>query len=303
MNLTHMLFQTRRGRRAAAFTLIEIALSLAVIGFALVAIIGILPTGLTVQKENREETLINFEAAFLMDAIRNGSRGQEDLTNYVMVITNRFYHYTFNRAGTNLDTAYGTNHYNAFTYTNYELDGVAYSTPFLTNGANIVGLLSTPKYEVTYNRINPADPNSGTDPSSGSFTSNYVSADFRSLSGPVVDQGVNAASRDFAFRYRVEPEIVGDSPFDSSWVDFNLAGLSAAEKIARSNYWAMARNLQGNVSQARLRFKWPILANGKPGNGRQVFRTAASGSIVKVTGKRAIPFLYYVQPQTYAAQP
>src|SRR5947207_7764407 len=39
----------------SAFTMIEIAISLAVIGFALVAIIGILPTGMNVQKENREE--------------------------------------------------------------------------------------------------------------------------------------------------------------------------------------------------------------------------------------------------------
>ncbi len=35
-------------RRAAGFTMIEIAMSLAIIGFALVAIIGILPMGLSV---------------------------------------------------------------------------------------------------------------------------------------------------------------------------------------------------------------------------------------------------------------
>ena len=41
--------------REAAFTMVEIALSLAVIGFALVAVIGILPIGMNVQKENRQE--------------------------------------------------------------------------------------------------------------------------------------------------------------------------------------------------------------------------------------------------------
>ncbi len=50
-----------------------------VIGFALVAIIRVLPQGLTVQRDNREETIINFEAAFLMDAIRSGLPiGQDD---------------------------------------------------------------------------------------------------------------------------------------------------------------------------------------------------------------------------------
>jgi len=38
------------GRQLRAFTMIEIALCLAIIGFALVAIIGVLPTGMGVQK-------------------------------------------------------------------------------------------------------------------------------------------------------------------------------------------------------------------------------------------------------------
>src|SRR6267378_355951 len=62
----------------AAFTMIEIAIALAVIGFALAAIIGVLPTGMNVQKENREETIVNFDSAFLLDAIRSGTRGQDD---------------------------------------------------------------------------------------------------------------------------------------------------------------------------------------------------------------------------------
>ena len=45
-----------------AFTMIEIAISLAIIGFALVAILGVLPIGMSVQRENREETIINQDA-------------------------------------------------------------------------------------------------------------------------------------------------------------------------------------------------------------------------------------------------
>ena len=67
--------------------MIEIAISLAVIGFALVAIIGILPTGLDVQKQNKEETIINQDASIWMEAIRNGVQGADDLTNYVLSIT------------------------------------------------------------------------------------------------------------------------------------------------------------------------------------------------------------------------
>ena len=67
--------------------MIEIALCLAVIGFALVAIIGILPTGMQVQKENREDTLINQDGTYLMEAIRNGDQALDDLTNYVDTIT------------------------------------------------------------------------------------------------------------------------------------------------------------------------------------------------------------------------
>src|SRR5687767_14156787 len=74
----------------SGFTLVEVALSLAIIGFALVAIIGVLPAGVTVQKENREETIINQDGRYLLEAIRSGSRGIDDLTNYVeaIIITN-----------------------------------------------------------------------------------------------------------------------------------------------------------------------------------------------------------------------
>src|SRR5687767_7500284 len=45
--------------RIAAFTMVEIALCLGIIGFALVAIIGVLPLGLNTQKDNRADTIIN----------------------------------------------------------------------------------------------------------------------------------------------------------------------------------------------------------------------------------------------------
>ena len=73
---------------AAAFTMVEIAISLAIIGIALVAIIGVLPLGMNVQRDNREATVINQDASVFLEAIRNGSLGLNDLTNYVFDITN-----------------------------------------------------------------------------------------------------------------------------------------------------------------------------------------------------------------------
>jgi type II secretory pathway pseudopilin PulG len=73
----------RRESGNGGFTMIEIALSLAVVAFAMVAIMGVLPTGMTVQKENREDTLINQEGNYWLEAIRTGARGMNDLTNYV----------------------------------------------------------------------------------------------------------------------------------------------------------------------------------------------------------------------------
>jgi len=97
--------------RTAAFTMVEIAIAVAVIGFALVAIIGVLPAGLQVQKENRQETLIGQDGAYLMEAIRNGAQGANDLANYVDRIQVGF-------------------------------DNKVYTT--FNNGAEVIGLLSTP---------------------------------------------------------------------------------------------------------------------------------------------------------------
>src|SRR5213593_4437572 len=100
---------------SSAFTMIEIAISLAVIGFALVAIIGILPTGMNVQRDNREETIITQDQSIFMDAIRNGARGLDDLTNYVLAITNYVTDYTDASKGQ------GTHEW-GYTYTNSTLD-------------------------------------------------------------------------------------------------------------------------------------------------------------------------------------
>ena len=66
--------------------MVEIALCLGVIGFALVAIIGIIPLGLQVQQENREDTIVSQDGSYFLEAIRNGAQGLDHLTNHVQKI-------------------------------------------------------------------------------------------------------------------------------------------------------------------------------------------------------------------------
>jgi type II secretory pathway pseudopilin PulG len=275
---------TGRTRHTAAFTLVEIALSLAVIGFALVAIIGILPTGMNVQKENREETIVNFDSAFLLDAIRSGTRGQDDLTNYIICITNRALQYKANGqpVGNPLAISF-------YTLTNYSYNnGAVQQRNFLTNGFNIMGLLSTPKYLYA---------------PSGGYTSNSITADFRGISGPVVEQGTNQASKDFAFRYRVTLEIVPDVEYDGSWTNYTASLLSPTDVTARSNYMTVQAALRHNLNQVRLRFNWPVLPNGRTGNGRQVFRTVMGGPIyTNVAVNKFDPPLYFIHSKLYDGQ-
>ena len=261
----------------AAFTMIEIAIALGVIGFALVAIIGILPAGMSVQKDNREETLINFDATFLMNAIRNGAQGQDDLTNYIIAITNNWVIYNTNNTVANSGVDW-------YTTSNYSINGNKFTTFALTNGSNIVGILGTPKYIQT---------------APDQYRSNTISADFRAITGAAVDQGTNSNSQDFAFKYRVFPEIIPSAAYayiDPTWMNFTAPGLITATNPGGPSL--VASNVQANLSQIRLRFRWPVLPSGVLGNGRQVFRGTASGvgTSTNIPGVKGV-VLYYAQPQ------
>src|ERR1017187_5552347 len=132
-----MKFRPTNNRRAtAAFTMVEIAICLAIIGFALVAIIGVLPLGMNTQRDNREETVINQDATVLLEAVRNGAHGMNDLTNYVYAITN--YWTSYNNGNVVLGI-------NGYTYTAAFVYGTPKPYYSITNGAHIIGLLSTPE--------------------------------------------------------------------------------------------------------------------------------------------------------------
>lgn len=274
---------------AAAFTIIEIALCLGIIGFALVAIIGALPTGLNVQKLNREQTIIGQDATVWMGALRSGAQGYDDLTNYVIVITNQWTTYIFNGPGPawgGIGTPTGNSGSDWYSATNSS------EPPFaLTNGGAIIGLLSTPKWTPPFFGRN------------GNWQSNYMIAYVRAFSGAEVDKPPqnNATILSDAFIYRM---IVENFPYAA--VDTNSfcmdcpaenppGGLTTNQLIARTNLAYEEWLLQTNAQDFRLRFRWPVLPNGEiPNYGQATFREMAMGEMTNyfINGQP----LYFVQP-------
>lgn len=157
------------GRGQSAFTMIEIALCIAIVGFALVAILGVMPTGMTVQKDNREDTIISQDGQFFLETIRNG------LTNNVSDISSNLVWIELLRNGvpvTSPPLLYQTNQN---------------GTNLITSRA-IVGYMSTPKYEP------------------GTTNILALRARFLANSG---DQAVKALNtRDLAFSYVLRSEVV-----------------------------------------------------------------------------------------------
>lgn len=298
----------------SGFTMVEIAICLAIIGIALVAIIGILPAGLNVQKDNRQETLIDQDATVFIENIRNGARGLVDLTNYVFVISNTWTLYSVN--GVIIDHAV-----NVYTHTN----AIAYRTPVpsmaLTNGANIIGLLSLPEYTLR----------NGTPTSILVYPgySNYVVACVRSLSGPAVEKPPqdNDIIRGDSFSYKMicqnVPAAVYTPPVWQNNLSYNpgeevfwngiswraTAKTTAGDRPDGSPLWAAdsySTQLAKNLRELRLTFLWPLLPSGAVGNGRQTFRTSVAGQLLPINNPYALPSpnaLYFFQPQTFTTAP
>jgi len=279
-----MRTEVRAPRAVAGFTMVEIAICLAIIGLALVAIIGVLPLGMNVQRDNREETVINQDATVFMESIRNGVRAGFDLTNYVFLITNYVTEYS---PGMVPGKAYA----NSYKYTGAIVDGVAIPTFGITNNARIIGLLSTPEYTTT-------DAGGNTIPayynlSNLHFNSNHVFAYVRAMSGPAVEKPPqnNSILLEDSFTYRM---LVVNGPVET---DTNLLALPAAQT-------EFSRQLLANLHELRLTFTWPVRPNFKIGSDGplpQTQRTMVAGTYTRVLDGRQQ--LFYYQPQTFTNSP
>ncbi len=157
-------------RDCRAFTMIEIAMSLAIVGFALVAIIGVLPNGVQVQKNNRDDTIINQEGMMILEAIRNGTMNFGTLTNMVDDVA-----------------VYCTNSQGA---------PKSYTNIVLNSPMQIMGLLSIPVGAVY--QTNKSGP---------SMYATQVVAKVRAKTGVISQQGTNKDTREFAFSFLLQPEI------------------------------------------------------------------------------------------------
>ena len=232
-----------RNRSRQAFTMLEIAISLAVIGFALLAIVGLLPQGVSTQKDNREDTIISQDGAYFIEAIRGGVMGLDNLTNFVdrIVITN----HPMNKAP--VTTVYSLANRN------------------MTNGANIVRLLSTPKYQTDTTR-----------PLAHAVITNTVIAYVRALSGWAILQGTN--NPQMAFEYQLRSEVTPFNSWDPDSTNYTEAGLTGDEVLERSTRWTQIPYLTNNLYDVRLRL-WPMLPNGAVITSKvQNFRTTISAS-------------------------
>ncbi|HOW66285.1 MAG TPA: type II secretion system protein [Candidatus Paceibacterota bacterium] len=264
----------RRGRRQSGFTMVEIAICLAIVAFAMVAIMGVLPAGMEVQKENREDTLINFEGTYYLEAIRSGSTRLWDLTNYVESIRT---------VRLDRNTRLTNDYTNLYPY-------------------QIVGLLSTPRvvYDQDLKRtITNLIIEAKIRARSGSAADKIpLSAERNQPTAVLAD-----AIRDLSFSYLLRSEIVQYSLGPGELNATN--GLNAAELAVVTNRLEMARQMTNNTFDAKLTLRWPVRQNHTAGNNSQVFRSMVSGALTvtndAVNGRRVD--LYFFQPLKYQRLP
>jgi hypothetical protein len=264
------------GRRLAAFTMVEIAISIAVVGIALVAIIGILPTGFDVQTKNRQNTLINQEGNFWVEAIRGGALGLDYLTNTVDLVTITNFDSQARPVPPPRFYAYGAGY---------------------RDGRDIVGLLTQPPFH----------------PKSDSRYMYYprVTAYVRSMTGSA---GEKTPKNDFAFSYRLTTELAYYQPYGLgltnpvTLTNFTAANLSDAERQLRAQRFDVARKaeaMQASTYELRLALEWPVFNMGsqvRVGNNRKTFRALISGAL-ETTNDTRLGRLNWLRSREHINQP
>jgi prepilin-type N-terminal cleavage/methylation domain-containing protein len=268
----------RTGDCESGFTMVEIAICLAIIGIALISIIGVLPIGMNTQRDNREETIINQDATVLLEAVRGGARGMDDLTNYVYAITN--YWGSYKPDGTLNQT-----NANGYTFAGFSIGPSYYSSSGspITNGYQIVGLLSTPEF--TDLNGNPTNTFFG-----GGY-SNHIVAYVHSISGPAIEKPLqdNDIVREDSFGYRL---LCINSPMTAHTAD--LTTITNDIGVVTNEYF---KQLSANLHELRMTFFWPQQPNGSLGPGRQSFRTLIAGRVVQTNDNGQ--HLYFYQSQSF----
>lgn len=248
-------------RARSGFTMVELALCIAIVAIAMVALIGILPTGLTVQQQSREEVLMAKEAQYWFDVIRNGSTSLNTLTNYVesIQLVRRF------EGGSTFTNDAG--YYSGIYDPAFEFKGPPSGPAHFANGlwdaTRIIGLVSRPKYETL-----PDGPKRFV-----TVTNQAVYVYMRPASGPVTERPylgtgdlmvTNGVLKDQSFRYRATIEV--------------------------STVYSRAAE---NLSDIRITMQWPVInlpliENGflkrRIGPNTRTYRAQVAGTPVVLRG-------------------
>ncbi len=253
-----MTFDRSNPGRTAGFTLVEISIAIAVVAFALVAIMGVLPTGMQVQKENREETIINQDARLLMEGIRSGGTNLHNLAGNLEWIQ-------YSQNGTGVTNRWiprdgNTTNNSWFGLVPPNVQYAVTDPAYGHSGArDIIGHLSAPSYDF----LPPRMPL----PVGSVFPTNFFRTQARFLAnsgGPLALEANNA--RQLAFSYLVTSEV------------FPFRTIGAENLVLSNNLW-----------EVRLTFQWPVYGpprtNSPPrpphvGKGKAVFRTTVAGQLL-----------------------
>lgn len=255
----------RHARARSAFTMVEIAICIAVVAFALVAIIGVLPTGFQVQRENREDTLIGQEGMLWLEAIRSGAMGMDYLTNHVEYIEQ------IKRTGTatgRVILGYPTNY---------------------TRGWEIVSLLTQPKY---------------VENSNGTWTVTRTRALVRSITGSAANMTPDNDFA-FTYLLEVDAmPFSAFAPVQTNWRNSALSPAEVmtrsnnwvvAVNQAR-NAWALKLSLRWPVQLNRN-----VAGGMRIGNGEREFRVLTTGLMQVAPRVDNVP-AHLLEPSQYSAQ-
>ncbi|MDI9401762.1 MAG: hypothetical protein ACOX2U_00490 [Limisphaerales bacterium] len=259
--------------------MVEIALCLAIVGFALVVIMGVLPLGGQAQKKNRENTLSLIDGNYLLEAITHGARGYDDLGLYVDEIL--LYSDSNTSAGPQA------------VIQNNVSDGTYWGT------REIVGLLTAPRFLLTSSNVwVPNYLNNNRILGNSLYTNMTCRLKMRSMSGSSSDKGNNEANRDFGMAYLVDVDVL---PLQTNVL--NMSQLDKDEALLEK--MKVDRSLSQNVYQVSVTLSWPLRRSEKggysAGANSQVFRTLVSGSMTHSVlhadlpglGARDVVFWYF----------
>lgn len=241
--------------RAAAFTMVEIAICIAVVGFALVAILGVLPTGFDVQRRNRENTIIHQEGNLWLETLRSGANGLDYLTNHVDAIAIGATPVTQPRA----------------------FDG----TNGFRTGREIVGLLTQPAVIETgrVERIHPR----------------RVTAFVRAVTGSAGDKTPRnefAFTYRLTSELTPYPTLALHRSRQPAQTNFAEPGLSPDEQQRRRWSFEQVRKaefLRAGTHELRLTLEWPMyFMNNRiqVGDNRKTFRTLVTGELLRTNDNR-----------------